>query len=50
MLGDCDVVVAELCKRAKWELKHEMIPKKQVIEVELYPGYESRFLFKVSAA
>ncbi|KAG0337720.1 NAD-dependent histone deacetylase sir2 [Podila horticola] len=26
LLGDCDVIVAELCRMAGWELKHEKIP------------------------
>ncbi|KAI9874872.1 MAG: NAD-dependent histone deacetylase sir2, partial [Pleopsidium flavum] len=47
MLGDCDVVVAELCKRAGWELKHDMVPKDQNVEVQLQDGHESRYLFKV---
>ncbi|EPE29033.1 DHS-like NAD/FAD-binding protein [Glarea lozoyensis ATCC 20868] len=47
MLGDCDVVVAELCERAGWELKHEMIPKDQKIEVETVEGFRSRHRFTV---
>ena len=47
MMGDCDVVVAELCRRAGWDLKHEMIPERQVVDIELRPGFESRFSFKV---
>jgi NAD-dependent histone deacetylase SIR2 len=35
LLGSCDVVVAELCRRAGWSLDHEMIPKDQNIEVLL---------------
>ncbi|KAI5780495.1 SIR2 family histone deacetylase [Geopyxis carbonaria] len=27
LLGSCDEVVVELCRRASWDLKHEMIPK-----------------------
>lgn len=27
LLGECDVVVAELCKRAGWSLQHEMVPE-----------------------
>ncbi|MCJ1399840.1 NAD-dependent histone deacetylase sir2 [Xylographa trunciseda] len=50
MLGDCDVVVAELCRRAGWELKHEMIPEKQAIDVQLCDGYESRYSFKAKTA
>ena len=45
LLGDCDVVVAELCRRAGWELKHEMIPDDQIVEIELAEGYESRHIF-----
>lgn len=45
LLGDCDVVVAELCKRAGWDLKHEMIPDDQVIEVETQTGWTSRHVF-----
>lgn len=45
MLGDCDVVVAELCRRAGWVLKHEMIPEKQSVDVELQDGFPSRYIF-----
>ncbi|KAI9846109.1 MAG: NAD-dependent histone deacetylase sir2 [Sclerophora amabilis] len=45
MLGDCDVVVAELCRRAGWTLDHEMIPKDQQVEIQLQTGYPSRHLF-----
>jgi NAD+-dependent protein deacetylase SIR2 len=34
LLGDCDTVVAELCRRAGWELKHEMVPEDQKTEVQ----------------
>ncbi|KAI9864884.1 MAG: NAD-dependent histone deacetylase sir2 [Trichoglossum hirsutum] len=47
LLGDCDVVVAELCRRLNWDLKHEMIPKDQRVDVELQDGFESRYTFKV---
>ncbi|OBT54629.1 hypothetical protein VE04_05928 [Pseudogymnoascus sp. 24MN13] len=43
MLGDCDVVIAELCRRAGWELEHEMIPKGQVVDVQLVEEFESRW-------
>ncbi|EHA56672.1 hypothetical protein MCOR27_004416 [Pyricularia oryzae] len=42
LLGDCDVVVAELCRRAGWDLDHEMIPENQEVETELAEGYWSR--------
>ncbi|KAK0707479.1 DHS-like NAD/FAD-binding domain-containing protein [Lasiosphaeris hirsuta] len=46
LLGDCDVVVAELCRRAGWDLNHEMIPKGQVIKVTTAEGYTSRHNFE----
>lgn len=48
LLGDCDVVVAELCRRAGWDLRHEMIPDGQVIEVQAEPGWPSRHVFTAS--
>lgn len=50
MLGDCDVVVAELAKRAGWEFKHEMVPEHQKVDIQLQDGHESRYLFKVIEA
>lgn len=26
LLGNCDAIVAELCRRAGWELQHNMLP------------------------
>jgi NAD-dependent histone deacetylase SIR2 len=46
MLGDCDVVVAELCRRVGWKLEHEMIPKKQKVEVEAHEALPYRYVFK----
>lgn len=48
LLGDCDVVIAELCRRAGWELKHKMVPPGQVIDTKLEEGYKSRHIFTVS--
>jgi len=45
MLGDCDVVVTELCRRLGWDLDHHMVSKDQKIEVKLQDGYMSRHLF-----
>ncbi|KAK3332078.1 DHS-like NAD/FAD-binding domain-containing protein [Cercophora scortea] len=45
LLGDCDIVVSELCRKAGWDLKHEMIPEGQVIETKLVDGYPSRHIF-----
>lgn len=46
LLGNCDTVVAELCRRAGWELKHEMIPKNEQVEVVLAEGSASRYFFR----
>jgi NAD+-dependent protein deacetylase SIR2 len=45
LLGDCDVVIAELCRRAGWDLHHEMIPKGQRVDVRLEDGFQSRHCF-----
>ncbi|KAF7546775.1 hypothetical protein G7Z17_g8189 [Cylindrodendrum hubeiense] len=47
LLGDCDVVVTELCRRLSWPFKHEMVPKGQKIDVANEEGYKSRHLFEV---
>jgi len=47
MLGDCDVIVAELCRRAGWDLNHEMVRKDQTVNIERLDGYESRYVFKL---
>ncbi|KAL8736214.1 MAG: hypothetical protein Q9166_000369 [cf. Caloplaca sp. 2 TL-2023] len=49
MLGECDTVVTELCRRAGWDLRHEMI-KDHDINVQLHEGYDSRFSFRVQTA
>lgn len=48
LLGDCDIVVTELCHRLGWPFKHEMVPPKQVITVTNEPGYKSRHLFEAT--
>lgn len=50
LLGDCDVIVSELCRRAGWELKHDMIPPGETVEVNQVEGHESRHEFKVVGA
>ncbi|KAI0813161.1 DHS-like NAD/FAD-binding domain-containing protein [Xylaria sp. FL0064] len=47
LLGDCDVVVAELCRRAGWDLNHPMVPPKQKVNISLEKGYKSRHIFTV---
>jgi NAD-dependent SIR2 family protein deacetylase len=45
LLGDCDIVIEELCRRLGWELKHEMVePGRITIKTE--EGYKSRHVFK----
>lgn len=46
LIGDCDVVMSELCRRAGWGLRHEMIPEGQQIKVEGDPNFPSRWTFK----
>ncbi|KAI0400295.1 DHS-like NAD/FAD-binding domain-containing protein [Xylaria palmicola] len=48
LLGDCDVVVAELCRRLGWELKHPMVPPDQKVDIALEKGYKSRHVFTVA--
>ncbi|KAI9839981.1 MAG: hypothetical protein M1819_000173 [Sarea resinae] len=48
MLGDCDVVVAELCRRAGWPLEHEMVKSEQKAVVERIEGFQSRWAFKLA--
>ena len=47
LIGSCDDVVAELTRRAEWELKHEMIPDDggKVAKVRLEEGSASRWIF-----
>ncbi|KAI0518100.1 DHS-like NAD/FAD-binding domain-containing protein [Xylaria bambusicola] len=48
LLGDCDIVVAELCRRAGWDLNHPMVPPNQRIDISLEPGYNSRHIFTLA--
>ncbi|KAK3068716.1 NAD-dependent histone deacetylase sir2 [Teratosphaeriaceae sp. CCFEE 6253] len=43
LLGDCDLVVYELCRRAGWKLRHEMIPKGLEVQVEPVEGSTYRW-------
>ena len=45
LLGNCDTVVTELCRRAGWDLNHEMVSDGP-IDVQLKEGFESRFSVK----
>lgn len=50
LLGSCDEVVAELCRRAGWTLDHEMVPQPlpemEIRRLEPQKG-ERRFVFEV---
>ncbi|KAJ5089495.1 hypothetical protein N7532_008179 [Penicillium argentinense] len=50
LLGDCDVVVSELCRRAGWDLQHDMIPADEKVDITPTEGYESRHVFQVVGA
>ncbi|KAJ5183621.1 NAD-dependent protein deacetylase h.t1.c1 [Penicillium capsulatum] len=50
LLGDCDVVVSELSRRAGWDLQHDMIPADEKVEIHPLEGYESRHVFEVVGA
>jgi NAD+-dependent protein deacetylase SIR2 len=45
LLGDCDVVVTELARRAGWDLKHDMIPPAQKIHTAMHDGQFHRHIF-----
>lgn len=47
LLGDCDVVVTELCRRLGWKFEHEMVPKGQIIDVNTETGFQSQHNFQV---
>ncbi|KAL8959507.1 MAG: hypothetical protein Q9183_005621 [Haloplaca sp. 2 TL-2023] len=46
MIGECDIILTELCRRLGWDLQHEMV-KHDGVDVHLQEGYESRFSFKL---
>ncbi|KAJ5567416.1 hypothetical protein N7535_006722 [Penicillium sp. DV-2018c] len=50
LLGDCDVVVSELSRRAGWNLQHHMIADDEEVDITPVEGYESRHVFKVVGA
>ncbi|KAF9741047.1 hypothetical protein PMIN02_009007 [Paraphaeosphaeria minitans] len=49
LLGDCDVVVAELARRAGWDLKHTMIPQEQRVEVSIIDEADHAYKVKQCA-
>ncbi|KAI9644685.1 NAD-dependent histone deacetylase sir2 [Ciborinia camelliae] len=46
LVGECDIVISELCRNLGWNLEHKMIPKDQKIEITPTPGYSNRHEFK----
>ncbi|KAF1817069.1 SIR2-domain-containing protein [Eremomyces bilateralis CBS 781.70] len=48
LLGDCDLVVAELCRRAGWELKHDMVPKGQTVSATPYREWEPECTWSIT--
>ncbi|KAI9800092.1 MAG: hypothetical protein M1825_004274 [Sarcosagium campestre] len=49
LLGDCDVIVTELCRRARWNLEHEMIDKSLKIDVVPDEQQEARYTFSMAS-
>ncbi|KAI9673809.1 MAG: NAD-dependent histone deacetylase sir2 [Trizodia sp. TS-e1964] len=49
LLGECDVVVGELCRLAGWKLEHHMLPRNHRVSVTQLEGYESVFKIKAIA-
>jgi NAD-dependent histone deacetylase SIR2 len=50
LLGDCDSVVAELCRRTGWELKHSMVKEGaeyEVAKVETENEIETEGMWKI---
>lgn len=50
LLGDCDTVVAELCRRAGWSLEHRMLPETLEVDVAQYGDNEHAHTVKARAA
>ena len=48
LLGDCDTIVAELCRQAGWDLDHEMVSEDQAIEIKVLNDDESRHVFRAN--
>ena len=45
LLGDCDVVVTELCRRLGWDFKHEMVDPATTIDVATSEDHKSQHTF-----
>ncbi|KAF3043496.1 NAD-dependent histone deacetylase sir2 [Didymella heteroderae] len=47
LLGDCDVIVAELARRAGWKLSHDMLPEDQTVDVVSLDEEEHEYSVKL---
>lgn len=50
LLGDCDVIVAELARRAGWSLQHEMLPADQTVDVACLDEEDHEYSVKLRNA
>lgn len=48
LLGNCDDVVYELCRRAGWDLKHEMIPTTTGYTMDITPHPEFTHISRIA--
>ncbi|KIW06684.1 uncharacterized protein PV09_02389 [Verruconis gallopava] len=44
LLGDCDTIVAALCERAGWDLKHNMIPSDLKVKISPHETLEHTYV------
>ncbi|KAF2461053.1 DHS-like NAD/FAD-binding domain-containing protein [Lineolata rhizophorae] len=47
LLGDCDTIVTEICRRAGWNLDHEMVPREDNTEVVVSPCQGEDCIFTI---
>ncbi|KAF2264475.1 NAD-dependent histone deacetylase SIR2 [Lojkania enalia] len=50
LLGDCDTVVAELARRAGWDLKHKMLFNNQQADVDIVDEFEHTYRVRVRSS
>ncbi|KAF3053080.1 NAD-dependent histone deacetylase sir2 [Didymella keratinophila] len=50
LLGDCDVIVTELARRAGWKLNHDMLPEDQTVDVVSLDEEEHEYSVKLRNA
>lgn len=49
LLGECDLICAELAKRAGWELKHSALKNVENVEIQPYQGFKYMHTVKANA-